>query len=352
MSRTEGRLLLAAIVVAAAGALLCAYAGTARPEGTVLDGFQSVWTSAWLGGWVFPIAARITLALTVAAIVLTVLERVVPQSAVRPSLTDEIRAHARGIAPIDAGTDAAVAPSRQSSRPPPPAEVDLGSREEIGLSTVAEHDLEKLLLTPHGLILVGSRQSDLAAHIGTVIANRRGLIAVHTIASREAATHVLGRARDRLVVAPIVAPDAPAAIGAFAGFAPSPAEAATHLVGALAVVAAPALCPSCRERKAPDDLLKARFEALGLELAGKPLFDAKGCAKCGGRGSVGERNVAELVVVDPPIRRALASGKGTSSIAMVTRAAGHVGLREELLARVVRAEIGVDDAIDTAESLR
>lgn len=352
MSRIEGRLLLAAIVVAAAGALLAAYAGTAHPDGTAIGGMRDVWGVAWSRGWLFPLAVRITLGVGVAAVVLSLLERVGTKSEVRSSLTDEIRAHARDVAPIDAGTDAAVAPSRRSSRPPPPAEVDLSSREEIGLSAATEMELDKLLLTPHGVLLVASRQSDLAPHAATVIANRRGLVTVHTIASREAAAHVLNRARDRLVVAPIVSVDAASALGAFAGFAPTPAEAATYVVGALALLPVPALCSSCREPRAVDALLGARFEALGLDLGNKPLFEAKGCGRCGGRGNDGERNVAELVVVDPPVRRALASGKGTSSIAMVLRAAGHQGLREELLARVVRAEVGVDEALAAAERLR
>lgn len=353
MSRLEARLLLGAAILAALGIALGAYAGATAPVASVTSGIRHVWLAAWEGDRVFGLALRVTAAVGAVALLLSLFERFARPAEVAPERHADIRAHARDVAPIDQGTDEGTLPSRRSSRPPPPPiAIDLGTPDELGLSPIAEQELDRLLLSPRGLLLVASRQSDLAAHAATLVANRRGLLVVTTVATREAAAHALSRATSRLVVAPVIAVDAADALATFVGFAASAAEAAPLVVGALALAVVPKLCTSCRQPRPADPALIARFEALGLDVSRRPLYEARGCGHCGGRGNEGERNVGEVAAVDPAMRAALAAGKGASSIAMLERGAGHAGLREEIAARIGRAEVGADEALAAVEQLR
>jgi general secretion pathway protein E len=83
---------------------------------------------------------------------------------------------------------------------------------------------------------------------------------------------------------------------------------ASSVTGCLSQRLVRTLCPDCKRPSPTTPTTVAKFGSLGAELRHFDYFEAVGCAACEGNGYVGRTPIAELLVVDPDVRRELHEG--------------------------------------------
>ena len=100
------------------------------------------------------------------------------------------------------------------------------------------------------------------------------------------------------------------------------------------------LCSDCKEAYEPSE-----EEAKKLELGQGLIYKAKGCDKCNHIGYKGRLCVAEVLLVNDPIRKAIAEGGDTQVIRELARANGMITLHESAMQKVKDGITSLEEAL-------
>ena len=97
-------------------------------------------------------------------------------------------------------------------------------------------------------------------------------------------------------------------------------------------------------------LAKEEAVALGRpSAAGETVYDAQGCALCGGSGYAGRMGVYEMMALDEQISELVASGASEGKIRDVARAAGMRSLRQDAADKVLVGLTSVAEALENTD---
>lgn len=163
-----------------------------------------------------------------------------------------------------------------------------------------------------GLILIaGPSGSGRVDTLRALAACRPDAFIARELESRESAEEALVAARRRLVLTTMIAGDALGAIGRLAAMRIDPFSIAFALRLVLAQRLVRRLCQSCREPVQPGNAVTA---PLGLDPGGV-VYEAPGCAGCGGSGFAGPASAFETLPVDATIGRLIVCGAEEAAIA-------------------------------------
>ncbi len=267
-----------------------------------------------------------------------------------------------------------------------PEQADLGL-ENLGCEQNDLEKLEKLLRSPHGLILntgpTGSgktttlyamlRRLDLEQynaiavedpveyHIPGVtqvqVNERAGLTfasALRSILRQDPDIILVGEIRDvetaqlavraaltgHLVLATVHANDAASAPSRLMDMGVPSYLLASVLRGVMAQRLVRKLCPNCRTHvKISEEMLRA----LGLP-EGTEIFEASGCATCSGRGYKGRSAIFQIMTVDDELVSIIGRGESAAVLDAAARKKGMTTLRQAALARVAEGVTSLAEA--------
>lgn len=110
------------------------------------------------------------------------------------------------------------------------------------------------------------------------------------------------------------------------------------------------LCPACRVPVSPSPEVFRRVVAgaparLGQLLEGGTVFEAKGCAACGGSGYRGRTGIFEVLRITERIEELIISRATAAAIRAQARAEGMRTLREAGLCKVAAGETSIDEVL-------
>ena len=94
------------------------------------------------------------------------------------------------------------------------------------------------------------------------------------------------------------------------------------------------LCPACRRQAALSAEDKAALGPAASRLAGRPLWQARGCAQCLG-GYRGRQGLFEFMLADPAIQEAIRTSTGTQEIRRMAVAGGMKTLLDDAVDKVL-----------------
>jgi general secretion pathway protein E len=89
---------------------------------------------------------------------------------------------------------------------------------------------------------------------------------------------------------------------------------ASATIGCLSQRLVRTLCMNCRKEAVPEPLVVERFAGHGIELPPGPYFEPAGCDYCEGLGFTGRRPIAELLVMDAGMRKAVSERRTTKEL--------------------------------------
>ncbi len=211
-----------------------------------------------------------------------------------------------------------------------------------GLTEAVGRALYPALKEKIGLILIaGPGGSGRAATLRALASRRPDAFAAREIGSRESAEAALAAARHGLVLATIEAGDSIAAIGRLTDMRVDGFSIAFALRLVLAQRPVRRLCRSCRVPVQPGNGVTA---PLGLD-PGAVVYEAGGCALCGGTGLKGCAAAFETLPIDATIGRLIVCGAEEAAIA------GHAFRSWPNLAATART-LAVTGQIDAGEAVR
>jgi general secretion pathway protein E len=104
------------------------------------------------------------------------------------------------------------------------------------------------------------------------------------------------------------------------------------------------LCPDCAAPEAPGAGIQREADALGLPSPPRWLR-AVGCSNCNGTGYRGRLGLYEAVPIDVSLHDAIVAGAQEAELVRLAREAGHLGLREDGLAKAWRGETSVAEIL-------
>ena len=221
--------------------------------------------------------------------------------------------------------------------------VDTTSRKLITVEDPVEYELP------------GITQIQVQPHIGlgfarvlrSVLRHDPDVLMVGEIRDRETAEIAVQAAlTGHLVLSTLHTNDAASAITRLTDMGIEPYLLTSALRGVLAQRLARTLCESCRAPR-PDvpDAVKAVYP-------GQPsVFSARGCERCGETGYRGRMAVAELLIVDDPIRAAILAGADATAIAKQGRAAGMRTMTEDGLAKAATGVTTIEEILRVTGAL-
>ncbi len=80
------------------------------------------------------------------------------------------------------------------------------------------------------------------------------------------------------------------------------------------------------------------------------LFQAAGCAECEGTGYRGRTVIAELLVLDEEIRKAILDGSDAKAIQHLARAGGMATLHQDVIDKAVRGVTTIEEIARVTQS--
>jgi len=170
----------------------------------------------------------------------------------------------------------------------------------LGMTEGASAPFREALAAPHGLILVaGPEGSGRSATIEAALGEAPEAALAGEIRDRASAAEAIGAANSRLVLAPIQAGHAVAAITRLRDFRIDPFTIAAGLRLVIAQRLARRLCPQCREPAQAGANVSA---LLGFD-PGTFVYMPRGCGACEGSGYRGRIGLFEALPVEGTIRR-------------------------------------------------
>ncbi len=112
---------------------------------------------------------------------------------------------------------------------------------------------------------------------------------------------------------------------------------ASATLGSLSQRLVRTLCTACRRSAPPEAIHRDRFARHGFLVPDGAYYEAVGCTACEGQGFVGRAPIAELLVMNAPLRQAINERRPTSELNALAVAHGMVPL---LLSGLERARAG------------
>lgn len=123
---------------------------------------------------------------------------------------------------------------------------------------------------------------------------------------------------------------------------------ASATIGCLSQRLVRTLCMNCRKDAAPEPMIVERFARHGIELPPGPYFEPVGCDYCEGLGFTGRRPIAELLVVDAGMRKAVSERRTTKELFDLAVKNGMTSLLLDGLARARAGETSLSEALRVA----
>jgi len=108
------------------------------------------------------------------------------------------------------------------------------------------------------------------------------------------------------------------------------------------------LCTACRREAKPDGIVVDRFAQAGIVLPEGVYYEHVGCDFCEGQGFTGRLPIAELLIVNEPVRKVITARKPTSELHQVAMAEGMTPLLRDGLARAQRGETSLMEVLRVA----
>jgi general secretion pathway protein E len=108
------------------------------------------------------------------------------------------------------------------------------------------------------------------------------------------------------------------------------------------------LCTACRREHRPDASIVDRFAQAGIEVPSGKYYEPVGCDFCEGQGFTGRLPIAELLLVDEPLRQALSTNKPSNELHAIAVKGGMTPLLRDGLARAQRGETSLMEVLRVA----
>jgi general secretion pathway protein E len=102
------------------------------------------------------------------------------------------------------------------------------------------------------------------------------------------------------------------------------------------------LCESCRE---PHTASPAEWAELGVAPADRLIYRAKGCPACDGTGYQGRTGIFELLVLDEPLRKAIATGCSEQEFHDLAHARGWRSYRQDGAGKILRGQTTIEEVL-------
>jgi general secretion pathway protein E len=123
---------------------------------------------------------------------------------------------------------------------------------------------------------------------------------------------------------------------------------ASATIGCLSQRLIRTLCINCRKEAVPEPLIVERFARHGVELPPGPYFEPTGCDYCEGLGFTGRRPIAELLVMDTAMRKAVSERRTTKELFDLAVKGGMTPLIVDGLSRAQAGETSLSEALRVA----
>jgi general secretion pathway protein E len=123
---------------------------------------------------------------------------------------------------------------------------------------------------------------------------------------------------------------------------------ASATIGCLSQRLVRTLCTACRREAAPEQMVIDRFSAAGIVVPSGTYYEHVGCQFCEGQGFTGRLPIAELLVLNEPLRQAINQRKHTSDLHQLAMTEGMTPLLRDGLARAQRGETSLMEVLRVA----
>lgn len=123
---------------------------------------------------------------------------------------------------------------------------------------------------------------------------------------------------------------------------------ASATLGSLSQRLVRALCVACRVEAPVTELVTERFARAGMHVPAGVYYEPKGCEHCQGQGYTGRLPIAELLIVDEPLRKAIHDKSTTSALEQLAAERGMVTLLADGLACARRGETSLLEVLRVA----
>ncbi len=120
----------------------------------------------------------------------------------------------------------------------------------------------------------------------------------------------------------------------------------SSVVGSMSQRLVRGLCPNCRRPTAASESARRHFADNGISLPeGEVFYAAVGCQLCSDEGYEGRKLVAELMIVDAAVRRAIQDKRSSAEISQLAYAAGTIPLLRDGLDRALAGETSLEEVL-------
>ncbi len=105
------------------------------------------------------------------------------------------------------------------------------------------------------------------------------------------------------------------------------------------------LCEGCRE---PYTAAAAEWAELGVAPSERLIYRAKGCPACDGTGYQGRTGIFELLVLDEPLRKAIATGCSEQEFHVLAHACGWRSYRQDGADKILRGQTTIEEVLQAS----
>lgn len=265
----------------------------------------------------------------------------------------------------------------------------------LGFAEEIERDLSRMLLQPHGIVLVtgptgSGKTTSLYTALGMIDGTTNGIFTLEdpieyqlpfvrqtqiaeaigltfaeglrTLLRQDPDVILVGETRDpetaqlmvraaltgHLVLTTLHTNDALSTVPRLLDLGVAPFLLAPTLAGVLAQRLVRKLCAKCRAPAPEDAGLLGALKGLSSPPGDLQLFGPRGCPLCRNAGFAGRTGIHELLVVDDPLRAAIAAGAGTGRLKEIARAAGFRTMLEDGLSKASRGITTLEEVVRSA----
>ncbi|MBI3315605.1 MAG: Flp pilus assembly complex ATPase component TadA, partial [Candidatus Omnitrophica bacterium] len=270
---------------------------------------------------------------------------------------------------------------------------------ELGFSKENLEKYEKLIVRPHGIILVtgptgSGKTTTLYASLNKINRVDKNIITIEdpveyrlggvrqtqvnpkanvtfanglrSILRQDPNVIMVGEIRDletaeiavqasltgHLVLSTVHTNDAAGAVTRLVDMGVEPFLVSSAVAGILAQRLVRALCPHCKESYEPSrEALKGIVPPERLEKGGVKLFRGKGCAKCLNLGYKGRIGIFELLVFEDKIRDLVTSKASLHQIKAQGVASGMVTLKEDGIQKALQGVTALEEVLQATEEV-
>jgi type II secretory ATPase GspE/PulE/Tfp pilus assembly ATPase PilB-like protein len=183
-----------------------------------------------------------------------------------------------------------------------------------------------------------------AAGLRSILRQDPDVIMVGEIRDKETAHIAVESAlTGHLVFSTLHTNDAPSAINRLTDMGIEPFLTASAVSGVLAQRLVRKLCPRCKEKFTPDELL---LRSLNVKInAGHTFYRAKGCPHCNQKGYKGRLAIYELLMVNEDIKRLTMERASSGKVKEAAIENGMRTLRQDGIAKVLQGLTTVEEVV-------